>query len=94
MLDVHDLTEFETDHVLPSVRDLRQSVIGVDELVPVRDGYVPYVSLDNAASTPVFRFVAETVRRFLPYYSSVHRGSGYKSRGEHGRVRAGASPGR
>jgi selenocysteine lyase/cysteine desulfurase len=35
--------------------------------------------LDNAASTPPLRAVAQAVNDFLPWYSSVHRGSGYKS---------------
>ena len=56
-------------------------MVGVDQLVPVLDGrWVPYVNLDNAASTPAFRRVAATVEDFLPYYSSVHRGTGYLSR--------------
>jgi len=38
------------------------------------------VNLDNAASTPAFRTVTDTIERFLPYYSSVHRGTGYLSR--------------
>ena len=70
MLDLQDLPDL----------DLRRAVVGVDELVPVLGGFAPYVNLDNAASTPPFRFVADTVQRFLPYYASVHRGSGYKSR--------------
>ena len=41
---------------------------------------VPYISLDNAASTPPLRDVVDAVQRFLPYYSSVHRGAGFKSR--------------
>ena len=40
----------------------------------------PYINLDNAASTPPLRDVVETIERFLPYYSSVHRGTGFKSR--------------
>jgi cysteine desulfurase/selenocysteine lyase len=53
----------------------------VDEPVPVLDGrLVPYVNLDNAASTPALRSVMETVERIVAYYSSVHRGTGYKSR--------------
>jgi selenocysteine lyase/cysteine desulfurase len=59
----------------------RHDVIGADVLVPLLDGrLVPYVNLDNAASTPALRPVVETVREFLPYYSGVHRGTGYKSR--------------
>src|SRR3954453_7966048 len=40
---------------------------------------LPYVNLDNAASTPVMAEVWEAVEAFAPWYSSVHRGSGYKS---------------
>ncbi len=59
----------------------RCEVVGVDEAVPVLDGrFVPYVNLDNAASTPPLRSVLDAVERFLPYYASVHRGTGYKSR--------------
>jgi selenocysteine lyase/cysteine desulfurase len=39
-----------------------------------------YVNLDNAASTPALRDVMDAVARFVPYYSSVHRGTGFKSR--------------
>lgn len=50
-------------------------------LVPCIDGIErPYVNLDNAATTPALREVAETVERFGGWYSSVHRGTGYKSR--------------
>ena len=38
-----------------------------------------YINLDNAASTPSLRAVQEAVNNFLPYYSSVHRGTGFKS---------------
>ena len=49
--------------------------------MPLLDGRLaPYVSLDNAASTPALREVLEAVQSFLPYYSSVHRGTGFKSR--------------
>lgn len=39
-----------------------------------------YVNFDNAASTPPLKAVMEAVNEFAPWYSSVHRGSGYKSR--------------
>ncbi len=59
----------------------RDRIVGLDERVPLLDGrLVPYVNLDNAASTPPLRSVVEAVQGFLPFYSSVHRGSGYKSR--------------
>ena len=68
--------------------------------VPCLDGLErPYLSLDAAASTGALPAVAERVAEFLPYYSSVHRGAGYKSQLATARVRAaharrsGASPG-
>jgi selenocysteine lyase/cysteine desulfurase len=49
-------------------------------LVPCVDGHErPYVALDAAASTGVLEPVFRRVKEFLPSYSSVHRGSGYKS---------------
>jgi cysteine desulfurase/selenocysteine lyase len=54
--------------------------IGVDAKVPLPDGrLVPYINFDNAASTPSLRVVQQAVDRFLVYYSSVHRGTGFKS---------------
>jgi selenocysteine lyase/cysteine desulfurase len=49
-------------------------------LVPCTDGVErPYVSLDTAASTGALESVLRRVEEFLPSYSSVHRGAGYKS---------------
>ncbi|GAA1965455.1 aminotransferase class V-fold PLP-dependent enzyme [Agromyces allii] len=48
--------------------------------VPVLGGAtVRHVNLDVAASAPALQAVAAHVARVLPYYSSVHRGSGYPS---------------
>ncbi len=59
----------------------RDRFVGHDEHVPLLDGRkVPYLNLDNAASTPALNTVTEALEKFLPYYSSVHRGSGFKSR--------------
>src|SRR5512136_1514858 len=61
--------------------NLRDRIVGIDRKVPLLDGsQVTYVNLDNAASTPALKDVAEAVERFLPYYASVHRGTGFKSR--------------
>jgi cysteine desulfurase / selenocysteine lyase len=60
--------------------DLRNDVVGIDTLVPLLDGSErPYVFLDNAASTPTLRRVLKCVEEFLPWYSGVHRGTGFKS---------------
>jgi selenocysteine lyase/cysteine desulfurase len=49
--------------------------------VPCRDGRTRrYVNLDYAASTPVLGGVWDAVEAFVPWCSSVHRGSGIKSR--------------
>lgn len=61
--------------------DLHDRILGYDRTVPLLDGSrVRYVNLDNAASTPPLISVVEQVQHFLPYYSSVHRGTGFKSR--------------
>lgn len=59
----------------------RTRIVGLDQRMPVLNGrMLRYVNLDNAASTPPLRSVVEAVNSFLPYYSSVHRGAGFKSR--------------
>ena len=61
--------------------NLRDQIVGLDKKVPILNGKkVTYVNLDNAASTPAFKAVWEKLNNFLPYYSSVHRGTGFKSR--------------
>jgi selenocysteine lyase/cysteine desulfurase len=61
--------------------NFRDRIVGVDRDAPLIDGSKrPYVYLDNAASTPVLRDVMEAIENFMPYYSSVHRGTGFKSR--------------
>lgn len=59
----------------------RPRVVGMRTEVPLFDGKrVRYVNLDSAASTPALVRVQRAVENFLPWYSSVHRGAGYKSR--------------
>ena len=66
------------DHV--ASHSLRNEIVGVGQSVPLLDGSIKtYVYLDNAASTPAFRHVHEKVTEFLTWYSSVHRGAGFKS---------------
>jgi len=63
-----------------TIDNVRDFVVGVDREVPVVDGrHVPYVNLDNAATTPPFVPVLECSRLFFEWYASVHRGSGLKS---------------
>ena len=59
---------------------IRVPLVGDGMLVPCVDGLErPYVALDSAASTGVLEPVLRRVEEFLPSYSGVHRGSGYKS---------------
>src|SRR3954451_25013852 len=58
-----------------------QALVGSDVEVPCSDGTSRrYVNLDYAASTPVMAPVWDAVEAFVPFYSSVHRGTGAKSR--------------
>jgi len=60
--------------------DLGIGLVGDGVPVPCIDGVErPYLSLDAAASTPALSEVADRVAAFLPSYSSVHRGAGWKS---------------
>ena len=60
---------------------VRERIVGVRQHVPTLGGETrPYVNLDNAASTPVLQDVLDTVNAFMHWYSSVHRGTGFKSR--------------
>jgi selenocysteine lyase/cysteine desulfurase len=55
-------------------------IVGSDLQVPTLDGQLRhYINLDNAASTPPLVVVRDAVHRFAPWYSSVHRGTGFKS---------------
>ncbi len=60
--------------------EMRQHFVGVDVEVPLLNGsHRKYTNFDNAATTPPLWDVLETLDRFLPWYSSIHRGSGFKS---------------
>jgi selenocysteine lyase/cysteine desulfurase len=54
--------------------------VGTEIKVPLLNGgETRYINFDNAASTPPLLAVQQAVNDFLPYYSSVHRGTGFKS---------------
>jgi selenocysteine lyase/cysteine desulfurase len=60
--------------------NFRKDVAGINIKVPVIGGALHnYINFDNAASTPPLKCVWETLKEFKDYYSSVHRGTGYKS---------------
>ncbi len=70
------------DHIIfpQTVSELRANIMGIDAEAPVLDGTtLPYVFLDNGASTPAFRQVFQVLERFMQYYSAVHRGTGFKA---------------
>lgn len=53
---------------------------GLDVAVPTLHGPAcRYINFDNAASTPPLKAVQKAVAEFMIYYSSVHRGTGFKS---------------
>jgi selenocysteine lyase/cysteine desulfurase len=56
-------------------------LVGADVEVPLVTGEsTPYVNLDYAASAPALHAVHDAVEELLGWYSSVHRGAGFKSR--------------
>jgi selenocysteine lyase/cysteine desulfurase len=63
-----------------TIDSVRAQIVGIDVQVPLLGGtHRPYVYLDNAASTPALRPVYDKVNEFMIWYSSVHRGAGFKS---------------
>jgi cysteine desulfurase/selenocysteine lyase len=55
-------------------------VLGAKHSVPLLDGrYVPQIFLDNAASTKPFKVVSDFLQEIQPYYSNIHRGTGFDS---------------
>lgn len=69
-----------TDDDRLTIHNVRERIVGIDAQVPLLDGsHRPYVNLDNAASTPVLQPVHDRVNEFMTWYSSVYRGTGFKS---------------
>lgn len=55
-------------------------VAGVNKKIPLANGrYIKAINLDNAATTPPLKSVLREIKQFSPWYSSIHRGKGYKS---------------
>jgi len=58
----------------------RELIVGAETKIPLSDGrLVTSINFDNAATTPPFSSVLQSVVSFSPWYSSIHRGTGYKS---------------
>lgn len=63
-----------------SLNSNRKNVAGIGMLVPLQNGsMVKEINFDNAATTPPLKSVLNELTNFSPYYSSYHRGMGYKS---------------
>ncbi len=62
------------------INNIRRHIVGIDKKVPLKNNKKStYINFDNAASTPSFSPVLTSVNEFLEVYSSIHRGTGYKS---------------
>lgn len=59
--------------------DFSSLIYGYGQKVPTKYGLKRYLNLDNAASTPPFKDVVELITKESLWYSSIHRGAGYKS---------------
>lgn len=66
---------------LKSASPYRKYLIGLDTEIPLGNGqFTTYINFDNAATTPPLKSVLQAINNFAPWYSSIHRGKGYKSR--------------
>ncbi len=72
-------TELSTKTEKIVVEMLPELLVGYDTVVPTLTGSRRYINFDNAASTPTFEPIVESVNSFLRWYSNVHRGTGFKS---------------
>lgn len=59
---------------------LRNLVVGANTKIPLKNGKcVTAINFDNAATTPPLFSVMGEIMNYAPWYSSIHRGKGYKS---------------
>lgn len=64
-----------------SFYNFKELIIGADTKVPLDNKkYTNAINFDNAATTPPFKHVLDEIIKFSPWYSSIHRGAGYKSK--------------
>jgi cysteine desulfurase/selenocysteine lyase len=65
---------------LLSIDKISDSIVGYQKQVPLLNGKMTqYINFDNAASTPALKPVLDKVNEAMEWYSSIHRGTGYKS---------------
>ncbi len=63
-----------------TMENIRDYIVGIEKQVPLYDGTLQqYINFDNAASTPVLKPVLDKINEFMGWYSSIHRGTGFKS---------------
>ncbi|MBN1136668.1 MAG: aminotransferase class V-fold PLP-dependent enzyme [Anaerolineae bacterium] len=68
------------DNVRLTIDNVRQQIVGLEAQAPLLDGtHQQYINFDNASSTPALRPVRDKVDEFMTWYSSIHRGAGFKS---------------
>ncbi|TCT16287.1 selenocysteine lyase/cysteine desulfurase [Natranaerovirga pectinivora] len=66
---------------MKSFDNFRDIIIGIDTKVPIENGgYTQSINFDNAATTPPIKPVLDAINNFSPWYSSIHRGTGFKSK--------------
>lgn len=63
-----------------TIDNISEKVVGIDKMVPLLNGNkARYIYFDNAASTPTLEPVLSSLNSFMEWYSSIHRGTGFKS---------------
>ena len=63
-----------------TIDNIKDFLVGRERQVPTLQGEMRrYINFDNAASTPTLQPVLDTINQFMPWYSSIHRGTGFKS---------------
>lgn len=61
-------------------KNVRNEICGINSKIRLENGQVvPVINFDNAATTPPFNCVIKILNKFAPFYSSIHRGTGFKS---------------
>lgn len=65
---------------LPVTSPYSKYIAGYNTIVKNNSGMnLKFINFDNAATTPPFLACIKAIDKFSPWYSSIHRGTGYKS---------------
>ncbi len=63
-----------------TLENIQDNIVGYYKEVPLLNGkHRQYINFDNAASTPSLKPVLDKLNEFMEWYSSIHRGNGFKS---------------